>query len=380
MQIEYYSPISGGAIATIIMNLTHSLLQRGCRVSILTPVNKDDIYKVGDVIRLRSGSRETLNFLQRRISGLRRRLGGWDYPYYEYYRRSFMKELKRLSPRPDIVIMYNDLISARFVKAALPGVKVVVALQNEQRTIYKDIDEALSHVDLFAPVGDYIRDWTAKTYKIAPEKLVPVNNGVDLEVFKPREDYLAPGSPVRVLFIGRIDPNKGPDIAADAVGVLRKEGVPISLTIAGSLWFYGHGNEMANPYFRQLKAKMDAAEVNYAGHVTRPEVPALVRDHDIVCVLSRSNEPYTLVALEGMASGCAVVASDRGGLPEACGGAAMMVNPDDFEAVVTALRSLATRPELLRHFKQLSIEHAATQSWKAKAAVLKETLTGKLGL
>ena len=44
-----------------------------------------------------------------------------------------------------------------------------------------------------------------------------------LEAFAPRDDFLEPSIPLRVLFLGRIDPNKGPDIAADAVTRLRKE-------------------------------------------------------------------------------------------------------------------------------------------------------------
>ncbi|MGA2163148.1 MAG: hypothetical protein ABSH36_01610, partial [Solirubrobacteraceae bacterium] len=51
----------------------------------------------------------------------------------------------------------------------------------------------------------------------------------------------------RVLFLGRIDPNKGPDIAADAVATLRAEGLQVKLTVAGGLWFYGHGREMEDP-------------------------------------------------------------------------------------------------------------------------------------
>ena len=99
--------------------------------------------------------------------------------------------------------------------------------------------------------------------------------------------------------------------------------MPISLTVAGGLWFYGHGDEMNDPYFRLLKSKMDAAEASCLGHVVRAEVPELIRDHDVVCVLSRSQEPFSLVALEAMASGCAVIASNRGGLPEACGGSGL---------------------------------------------------------
>ena len=190
-----------------------------------------------------------------------------------------------------------------------------------------------------------------------------VHSGVDLDAFTPKADFLDHHTPLRTLFIGRIDPNKGPDIAADAVAVLQKEGQPISMTVAGGLWFYGHGKEMDDPFFRSLKEKMDAVNANYLGYVTREKVPNVVREHDVAFVLSRSNEPFGLVSLEAMASGCAVIASNRGGLPEACGGAAMLVDPDDTDSVVKLLRKLAMDADLLKVWKQRSVSHASRASW-----------------
>jgi glycosyltransferase involved in cell wall biosynthesis len=97
--------------------------------------------------------------------------------------------------------------------------------------------------------------------------------------------------------------------------------------------------------------------------VTRPNVPALVRAHDVVCVLSRSNDPNPLVCLEAMASGCAVIGSDRGGIPDAFGEAGILVDPDDFDSVVTHLRRLAVDPEELQFQKYLSLQRAAKASW-----------------
>jgi len=380
MQIEYYSPVSGGAVATVMMQYARNLLALGHRVTVLTAVNGDEVYPVGDVVPIRNGNRKTINAVQSRVSALRQRIESWDYPHYEYYIRSFKAALRRLLPMPDVVLIHNDFVAPRHIKKALPRTKVVLMLHNETRTNLRDKRKALSYVDLFLPLGCYIRDWTAKAYDIATNKIVPVRNGVDLEVFKPRDNYLDPAKPVRVLFIGRIDPNKGPDLAADAVAQLRREGVPVTLSVAGSLWFYGHGNEMEDPYFRSLKTKMDAAEADYLGHVTRANVPRLVRDHDVVCVLSRSQEPYPLVVLEAMASGCAVLASDRGGLPEVCGGAAIVANPDDLRCVVDRLRSLAADRKLLRTTKIKSVERAARESWPEKTERLEGIFKKELGL
>jgi len=380
MQIEYYSPVSGGAVATVMMQHARNLLALGHRVTVLTAVNGDAVYPVGDVVPIRNGNRKTINALQSRISALRQRIESWDYPHYEYYIRSFKAALRQLLPVPDVVLIHNDFVAPRHIRKALPKTKVVLMLHNEMRTNLRDKRKALSYVDLFLPLGSYIRDWTTKTYDIETARMVPVRNGVDLEVFKPRENYLEPAQPVRVLFIGRIDPNKGPDLAADAVAQLRREGLPVTLTVAGSLWFYGHGNEMQDPYFRSLKAKMEAAEATHLGHVTRENVPQLVCEHDVVCVLSRSQDPYPLVVLEAMASGCAVIASDRGGLPEVCGGAAIVANPDDLGSVVDHLRSLVTSQELLRTTKVKSVERAARESWLAKTERLEGIFRTELEL
>src|SRR5204863_4023397 len=127
-------------------------------------------------------------------------------------------------------------------------------------------------------------------------------------------------------------------------------------------------------FFRKLKEKIERIEANYLGHVTRDKVPQLIREHDIVCVLSRSQEPFGLVVLEAMASGCAVIASNRGGLPDACGDAGIMVDPDRFEAVVAAMRSLVTNPALLAEHKQRSVNRAAKASWATKAAEFEQVL------
>ncbi len=144
--------------------------------------------------------------------------------------------------------------------------------------------------------------------------------------------------------------------------------------MAGGLWFYGHGREHEDPYFRLLKEKMDAAQARYLGHVTRQEIGQVFREHDVVCVLSRSTEPFGLVVLEAMASGCAVVASDRGGLPDACGAAGVLLDPDDFAAVTQALRRFCLDPAALVEAKQRCREHALRCSWASKVDELEPHL------
>jgi glycosyltransferase involved in cell wall biosynthesis len=288
--------------------------------------------------------------------------------------RSFVRALRQMQPPPDAVICHNDFVSPKYVKRAVPRAKVIVSLHNEQATRRKDLSDTLPYVTRFVTNSDYIRRWTASKHNLSLDKLVVTLNGVDLDSFRPRQNFLEPANPLRVLCIGRIDPNKGADLAADAVAVLRKEGLPVRLTLAGDVWFYKRPGDEENPFLAVLKQKIQAVDGDFLGHVPRPDVPALVRKHDVVCVLLRSNEPFGLVALEGMASGCAVIASNRGGLPEACGGAAWMVDVDNFDSIVEALRTLASIGPVLNEYKRRSVARAAKGTWNANVDVLEKVL------
>lgn len=358
---EYYSPISGGAISTIIMEVSRCLITRGHKVSVITKLNEDETYRSGEIVPINIPSRRDLSLVQRCISSFRRRINHWNFSYYEYYRSAFLGALHKL--KPDAVILFNNLVSSPSIRHVLPNSHIVVWLQNEWRTHPAHLQELIACTNTFLTCSEYIRFWTAAEHGISHEHLKVAGSGVDLDAFQPDPDFLQISSPLRVLFIGRIDPNKGPDIVTDAVALLQRRGVKIRLTVAGGLWWYGHGKERENSYFRHLEAKMTSAQADYLGHVPRPCVPSIMREHDVVCILSRSNEPFALVTLEAMASGCAVIASDRGGLPESCGGAAILVDPDDFDSVVQHLHALATDSALLQRHKAKSLERARRASW-----------------
>ena len=73
---------------------------------------------------------------------------------------------------------------------------------------------------------------------------------------------------------------------------------------------------------------------------------ALYREASIVLVPSRA-EGYGLVAVEALACGAAVIASDASALPEATRDAARLIDPSDVAAWATAIRALLDDPQLL---------------------------------
>ncbi len=176
---------------------------------------------------------------------------------------------------------------------------------------------------------------------------------------------------VRCIFAGRLDPNKGQDIAIQAVKTLQSEGLGIGLVIAGDVWFYLRPADHSNSYRRKILAMLaDVDDGIFLGHVPHQKIAEVYREHHVAFVLSRSNEPFGLVALEAMASGCAVISSNRGGLPEAVGSGAILVDPDDSGTIVAELRRLCRERDYLRTMREKAVAHAQASDWARAAAVI----------
>jgi glycosyltransferase involved in cell wall biosynthesis len=70
-----------------------------------------------------------------------------------------------------------------------------------------------------------------------------------------------------------------------------------------------------------------------------------LNQHQILVVPSKYDEPFGVVALEGIACGCAVIGSNGGGLPEAIGPSGITFPNADIGALENAMERLLTRPE-----------------------------------
>jgi glycosyltransferase involved in cell wall biosynthesis len=71
---------------------------------------------------------------------------------------------------------------------------------------------------------------------------------------------------------------------------------------------------------------------------------------------------------EAMACGCPVVTSNRSAMPEVTGGAALLVNPTDVDAIAGALRRVVSDAGLAADLRAKGLARAAQLSWQAFAA------------
>jgi glycosyltransferase involved in cell wall biosynthesis len=170
-----------------------------------------------------------------------------------------------------------------------------------------------------------------------------------------------------VLFVGTVEPRKGIDVLLAAHAALRRQGHPdLRLVIAG-------------PPGWGLTPALDGPGVVAPGRIDEATLDALYRGAAALALPSRS-EGFGLPALEGMARGCPVVASDAGALPEVVGDAGLLVPPGDPEALAAALDRVLTDDSLAAALGAAGHRRAATFTWSACTAAHVAAYHAALGL
>ncbi|WP_157543570.1 glycosyltransferase, partial [Microbacterium sp. CCH5-D1] len=145
--------------------------------------------------------------------------------------------------------------------------------------------------------------------------------------------------PLRVLYIGRLSPRKGPDLVIAAASRLHSAGRAVEVTLLGAVF---EGYEW---FERDLRAQASEAgvTVDFAGFHT--DIWPFLEQADVLLVPSRVDEPFGNTAVEGVLALRPVIASDSSGLREAAGGygTARLVAAGDAEAIASALTDIDAR-------------------------------------
>jgi glycosyltransferase involved in cell wall biosynthesis len=247
---------------------------------------------------------------------------------------------------PALIEVHNRPELALWLARRFRGLPVTLFLHNDPQEMRQartavDRSRLLRTLARVVTVSDYLRrrllDGVAAPGR--PPAVLP--NPIDLAALPPPavpRDRL-------ILFVGRVVREKGPDsfVAACASALPRLPGWQAQLI--GADRFRADSPEPA--FARATHASADRAGVRALGYRDRETVLREMARAAIVVVPSRWQEPFGLVALEALASGAALICTDRGGLREVAGDAAVYVDPDDPAALSAAICALADDPARL---------------------------------
>ncbi|HWA47603.1 MAG TPA: glycosyltransferase family 4 protein [Dongiaceae bacterium] len=276
--------------------------------------------------------------------------------------RAARRFLKSFSPA---IIHVHDESSARAwgLAAREKGIPLVWQVHQQKPQVYVDwlLRRLAAHVVFVAANNQRRFDGVA----LPPSTVV--YNGVDLSQFFPasRES----GAGIRVGFISNLVDRKRPDWLVRAAGVLRHEGIDIQVVLAGND-FSGGAKAAELAALAQREGLADRYE--YLG--PRSDVPDILRGLDVLVLASeRDKEAFPRIVVEAMACGVPVLATAVAGIPEAVsdGETGLLVDPDDFDGFVAALRRLAMDAELRRRYGAASVARSrALFSMEANARAI----------
>ncbi len=210
-----------------------------------------------------------------------------------------------------------------------------------------------------------------------PGRYRVIPNGVDLTRFTPE----GPRHPVyeeitgpTVLFLGRLEPRKGPHLLLRAFRRLLLRVPGVHLVVGGE-----------GPLRRSLEEGLPEAvreRVRWVGRVPFEALPALYRGATVYTSPAVGGETFGLVLLEAMACGVPVVAADNPGYRQVVrdGVNGLVVDVRDPEAYARALERVLQDPSLRGRLVEGGLRTARTHSWDAVAEAVEEVYREVRGL
>ena len=223
----------------------------------------------------------------------------------------------------------------------------------ELQAQFKIQEELLMRCQRIHLISQSERDYLAShsPQYLAKTEVLPLGISIPLERWQPSNTN-------GFVYVGRLLDYKGIKDLIKAVSVLQQSGRQIQLNIIGK------GTDSYEGFLRELVLKLKlGACVRFYGRTTDSEVRRWMSQATSLIVPSR-REAYGLVALEGMAIGTPIIASNAGGLAEVVSNAcALTFEAGNIAQLAGILASALDNPLLMQSLAAKGRERALTYEW-----------------
>ena len=213
-------------------------------------------------------------------------------------------------------------------------------------------------------------------YGADPDRVAVVHPGVDTTVFRPgrlaeaRAQLGIDPDAAMVLFAGRIQPLKAPDVLLRAAAVMLQRDPALRRRLVVAIIGGASGSGLYQPTaLSDLSVELGIDDVvRFVPTVAQRELADWYAAASVVCVPSH-NESFGLVAIEAQACGTPVVAARVGGLSTAVsdGVTGVLVDGHDPADYASALHPLLTDDGLREAMSQKAVRHAEGFGWDVTA-------------
>jgi len=252
-------------------------------------------------------------------------------------------------------------------------------LATDARRYYEQIGWAVTEADAIITPSAAIRDDLAALLHVPPERVTVIAEAADPR-FHPADEAapaaasllpqaLAPGT--YFLFVGTVEPRKNLDTLLAAYRAYRLDtDMPHELAVVGA---EGWESE------RTARMLEQSAGVHWLQGVDDDALVPLYRGA-LALLLPSWEEGFGLTVLEAMASGTPVAISTARVLEDVAGGAALVAPPDDREAWMMLLHTLAEMPDVRADLARRGLARAAEFSWERAAIATADLYDRTLGI
>lgn len=235
-----------------------------------------------------------------------------------------MSWLNFIVRKPKVVALHTWIV--------IPGTKITF-LQKIKKTMLADYNEVIA-------CSNKIKEFTFN-------KSFVIENAYDNTLYRD----LGQIKTKDFVFLGRLVSDKGADMCIELINELKKlDGKEYSLTIIGD------GPEM-EPLKELTIMHNISHQVRFLGFLTGQAIVSELNAHRFLLVPSRWEEPFGIVALEGMACGCIPIVSDGGGLPDAVGAAGVVFKRNSLSSLTQTTIALLNDQEHQTSLLQLAETH-----------------------
>ena len=251
--------------------------------------------------------------------------------------------------------------------------------KHPQSYIHRIEREMVRSADRVITCSDFMRGHVNQVFRVAKRKITTIPNGIDpsdLDPIEPvdldhlRARYATPDERL-ILLVGRLVYEKGFHLALEALPPIIKRLGNVRFVVCGT----GTAEADLKEQARALNLMQHGSFIGWTGDDT---LHALYRVADL-CVVPSIYEPFGLVALEAMASGCLCLVADTGGLREVVpedGTAALRFRARDPRSLGRMIEKMLTDVDLRGRLTAEAREHVLNFDWAEVALETAEVYEG----
>lgn len=279
------------------------------------------------------------------------------YPYFDPY--FFSIPFKK---RKKTVVTVHDFIPLLYTEHFPAGKKGRFRWQI-QKYLLKRVEGIISVSD--ATTRDFVRVTGIKEKKIqtiySAASDTYAKSLSDSKLKNVKMNYHLPEK--YLLYVGDATWNKN---LPRVVKAAKNSGIPLLLVGKAIIGEFDHNNAWNKDLAEVVAFTKGDPAFQLLGYVPQEDLAGIYRQASMLLFPSLY-EGFGLPILEAMISGCPVLTSDRGGIPEVAGKAALYVDPESIDAITEGIKAIAENPSLRQSLVRSGATWVKQFSWKNTA-------------